>query len=279
MAGFAHNFSFYDNTIPYFLRKKENTAESASFGRTEFELIERATERKILEYSRGFSQYGKYAFQPFKKNDKWYAFVGTQYNDAKLIDLAGGSEIAILDRDETGGNFCPTGFYVPSLQIGTESVYHSKEKRRKNKYDADNKVIGWCSEQSPDYAAYEGVEIIIPAHDHFLSEPDYEFCDYEGDIEQDKFSWDNVYFTNHLFMCGVWWAADYEWLVYKIDIDECFKTGKFSPKDCVSCFDYFTNPDVRQYVKLENIDVTSLRSIEDHKFRYNVYDMKLLDWS
>lgn len=253
MTGFNHNFTLFDKRMPFEIRQLSKAACGSSFNKNAFAIFKKNDETPIYELERGFGQYGKSAFYQFQHDGRWYAFVGPQYNDAVLIDLETGKIVARLDKEKTGGNFCPTNFYVPSVNIDTSNpYYHSKEKRHKVKYNENGKVVKWIGEMHEEYADFDGEEKIIPPADHYMSMCDYDQTD-ENDFFDPKF--DN--WSNWAFMAGVWWAADHEWLVYRIDISEAIKTGLFAPKLYCFEFNYHKEPEIRQYITMQDPEADS----------------------
>lgn len=278
MPGFDHNFTKFDERMPYEIRQLSAAACGSSFNKSKFAIFKKGDDKPIYELERGFGRYGQSAFYQFMHQGTWYAFVGPQYNDAILLNLETGEIVARLDKEKTGGDFCPTNFYVPSVNINTEKpVYHSEEYRIKIKRNANGKFIGQCGDKNPEYADYDGEEKIIPAADHYMSLCDYEQSDPEEDIDIDpKFD----IWIDWAFVAGVWWAADYEWLIYRINIPDAIKTGKFAP-ETNHCFEFYYGavPELRQYMKMEDPDVDSNHPFKTNYGSFHFYTQKFTDYA
>lgn len=104
---------------------------------------------------------------------------------------------------------------------------------------------------------------------------DYEFSD-KDDFEDDFiFDIGKLNYLHTGFVCGVWWGADYEWLVYKIDIPTLLKTGEYHMDSEHYCFDfdYNTMPEIRQFIKTDEMDSDDNGSYA----RFYYYTQKFVD--
>ena len=74
---------------------------------------EDGTEREIGKYPRSYPSYAAKTFCPFKQGDKEYALYSTDYTATRVMELPSCKDIAGEKPDSVG--FCPTGYYVPSM--------------------------------------------------------------------------------------------------------------------------------------------------------------------
>lgn len=103
--------------------------------------------------------------------------------------------IAILDLEtgeiyaeyEPDGSWCPVGFYVPA---------------------------SYCDKSKPSFT--------IKEKNHYIVTPDHNFN--KLDTEYDE---KHLYYHPVLFVTSVFWAADYEWLVFRLDLSKIMETRTF----------------------------------------------------
>lgn len=275
MPGFDNDFTKFNELIPYEL-VIDGKNSSGFAKKTKYQIIRKMDKKIIYEYERYYGQYAKFSYWPFKFNNVWHAFIGNEYNDCQIINLDTSKIVSKLDKGDTGtgGHFCPQGFYVPSVYISTKSFYTSPERKYKVVYDENGKWKGTYNENCENFLAIDAPIRIDPPRELLLVTPDRIFN------EIDDFDENNVYSSNIAYMCGVWWAADYEWLVYKIDIEQAIQTGKFTPlsETYLFNFDYGQDPDLKMFFKIDcnNSYVGDTTSVDD-KIQTYCYSMKMLN--
>lgn len=275
MPGFDNNFTKFNELLPYELIR-DGIETSGFSGSTKFKIIHKTDKKVVYDYSRLYGQYGKFAWYPFKHKNTWYAFVGNQYNNAVIINLETSEVISKLDEEYTGGHFCAQGFYVPSIHVDAIPFHTTTERKYKVLYDEKGKWMGTYNEKSEKFNLIDAPIKIDPPQQLLMTIVDSSF----DDISEENFNWDNVKFSNMAFMCGVWWAADYEWLVYKIDIEKSIETGGFAPlkENYVFNFDYAQDPDLKMFTKISSQNSFVGEDVNvDQKLTLYYYDMKTLN--
>lgn len=207
MTGFNLNYSLFDQTIPWAIRKATKDSQK-------MEIYNKITEDVAKIYDFNYPSYATTSFYPFKFKDQWYAVFSPTYNSTEIILLETGETVAKSGAE----HWCPTNYYVPA-------------------YYVDREYKGKTWDENGEWKPV--------------------FCDYELSELEDEIdlTLENIEYSNSLFMCGVFWAADYEWLVYRLDIEKTLETGIIeahpAAEDYCFDFDYASSPEIRQFIKAQ----------------------------
>lgn len=253
MSGYDFKFDKFDAMLPYHLVAKSSKKQEG-FGRVDVSLQRKSDGKEIAKFERNYASlvYANRAFYQFKWKDRWLAFVSRKYNLAEIIDIESDKTLSVCNENSS---WCPTNFYVPASLVDDKvSVLSLKDR-----VDAQGKAR--------------------PAEDYYDHCHDWQL----EDEDERKWSTDHIKYLNTAFMAGVFWAADYEWIVYRINIEKALETGKFGPEKDTYCFefDYATDPEIRQFLKQQEDCITSLRPFDPNRGRFYYYSQKFVDmnWS
>lgn len=189
------------------------SSNNIGFGSTYLEIYKKSEPEKII-----FSYNRNYKFNGLS------AFYPFKYNEKWYAFISKTyTTCAIIDLDnsniiakmESVGFWCVSNFYVPAYYV--------------------------CRDYKSDFKKEEWYPV---------------FCDYNLDEDKDYSSshkTDYLIYSNLAFVCGIYWGADYKWMVYKIDIKKCIETGVISHTQDAYCFefDYDSKPDIKQFIKAQ----------------------------
>lgn len=94
-----------------------------------FEVADDGTEKQVGRYERKYSTMYD-TFFAFQQKGKWYALYSSDYTATSVMSLPDCKQIATEEGNANG--FCPTGFYVPTLDdISEWNIYYLYMKEGK----------------------------------------------------------------------------------------------------------------------------------------------------